>query len=163
MSDGTPRGHLLVAGEGDTAHFFADEIVLKEQRAEFDLSVVVLHVGCEPPLHVHQREDEWFYVLEGAITAFVAGDELAVDAGDLVFLPKGVPHTYAVDTGVARLLVVNSPGGFARMFADIVAAFGGEMPTAPGPEAGELMGPVFDAYGIVMAGPNPRHAERRAT
>jgi quercetin dioxygenase-like cupin family protein len=158
MSKTTATGRFLAGEEGDTARFFADEIVLKERQAAFDLSVAVLHAGCEPPLHVHQREDEWFYVLEGAITAFVGEDEFALAAGDLVFLPRGVPHTYAVDTGVARLLVVNSPGGFALMFADIVAAFGGEMPAAPDPGAGELMAPVFDAYGIVMSGPNPRHA-----
>jgi quercetin dioxygenase-like cupin family protein len=156
MSDGTFRVHA--AGEGAITRFFADHIAVKEQRTELDIWEAVIHAGCEPPLHVHQREEEWIYVIQGAITAFLESEEIAIPTGSTAFLPRGVPHTYAVDTGEARVLAVNSPGGFAGMFADLAVAYRGEMPDAPGPEAGELMTPVFDAYGIATVGPNPRYA-----
>src|SRR6202008_4267840 len=114
-----------------------------------------IHAGCEPPMHVHHREDEWLYVIEGRITAFVDGRELELGAGSLGCLPRGVPHTYAVDSGSARMLAINTPGGFAGMFGYIERALGTDMPAAPRPEDGAVMGPAFEAYGIEMVGPNP--------
>lgn len=154
----TPDARVMNAGAGQTARFFADEIVVKERRPELDIWQATIHAGCEPPLHIHHREDEWLYVVEGRITAFVDGRELELAAGDLGCLPRGVPHTYAVDTGTARMLAVNSPGGFVGMFGDVERAIGGAMPAAPRPEDGAAMAPVFDAYGIEMVGPNPRYA-----
>lgn len=158
MFDASAASRVYGAGEGDTARLFADEITVKEQRPELDMFEAVLHSGSEPPLHIHRREDEWLYVVSGAITVFNRGEELPVTQGSLVFLPRGIAHTYAVDSGTARVLAVNSPGGFARMFHDLATAVGNHMPPGPGPEAGELMGPVYDAYGVVMVAPNPRHA-----
>lgn len=152
------EARALRPGAGERARFFADEIVVKERRPELDIWQATIHAGCEPPLHVHRREDEWLYVVEGRITAFVDGRELELTAGDLGFLPRGVPHTYAVDTGTARMLAVNSPGGFAGMFGDVERAFGAAMPAAPRPEDGAVMAPVFEAYGVEMVGPNPRYA-----
>lgn len=147
-----------IADTGQRARFFADEIVIRERRPELDIWQATVHPGCEPPLHVHHREDEWLYVVEGRITAFVDGRELELAAGSLGHLPRGLPHTFAVDTETARMLGVNSPGGFASMFVDVEAAFDGDMPAAPRPEDGALMGPVFEVYGIEMVGPNPRYA-----
>ncbi len=67
---------------------------------------------------------------QGAITAFVGSEEIAIATGSTALLPRGVPHTYAVDTGEARVVAVNSPCGFAGMFADLAAAYRGEMPDA---------------------------------
>lgn len=156
MFDTNAAARLYCAGEGDTVRLFADEIAVKEQRPELDILEAVLHAGCEPPLHIHRREHEWIYLVSGAITVFTRGEELPITQGSFVFLPRGIAHTYAVDTGTARVLTVNSPGGFARIVHDLAAAFGDDMPPAPGPEAEELMGPVFDAYGVVMVAPNPR-------
>lgn len=158
MSNVTATARVHAAGQGATVRFFADEIVVKEQGPALDILETVLHAGCEPPLHIHEREDEWAFVLEGGITVFVQGEEIAIGQRGFAFLPRGVPHTYAVDTGEARVLAVISPGGFARMFGELVAAYGGDMPPVPGPEASELMGPVFDSYGIGMVGANPRYA-----
>jgi quercetin dioxygenase-like cupin family protein len=152
------RARVLSPADGARARFFADEIVVKEQRAELDLWVATIHAGCEPPLHIHHREDEWLYVVEGALTAFADGAEIAVEAGSTVCLPRGQAHTYAVDSGVARMVAVNTPGGFAGMFAAVERAFGGTMPDAPGPADGAVMGPVFADFGIEMVGPNPRYA-----
>jgi len=160
MTDTTTlaAARVLAPEDGDRARFFADDIVVKERRGAFDIWTAEIHAGCEPPMHIHHREDEWLCVIEGRITAFVDGAEIAVGAGSIGFLPRGVAHTYAVDTGVARMIAINSPGGFASMFGDVERAFAGEMPDAPRPQDGAVMGPVFEAYGIEMVGPNPRYA-----
>jgi quercetin dioxygenase-like cupin family protein len=153
-----PVARIVEAGDGERARFFADEIVVKERRPELDIWLATIHAGCEPPLHVHRREDEWLYVIEGRITAFVDGRELEIGAGGLGCLPRGVPHTYAVDSGTAHMLAVNTPGGFAGMFGDVERALGAGMADAPRREDAAAMGPVFEAYGIEMVGPNPRYA-----
>jgi hypothetical protein len=66
--------------------------------------------GLGSPWHVHPEEDEWFYVLEGALTFWVGDNCLSLKAGSFAFGPKGVPHTFYAEAGGARALV-----GFAPM------------------------------------------------
>ena len=72
------------------------------------------------PMHTHQHEDEYTYVLEGKVGVQV-GDEVRVARpGDLVFKPRHVPHAFwnAGDTP-ARALEIISPAGFERYFVEI--------------------------------------------
>lgn len=74
--------------------------------------------GSGPPSHVHTREDETFYVIEGSYT-FVIGDEtFAAPTGSLVFAPRGIPHTYRIDSPTARYLCLIAPPGWEQFFAD---------------------------------------------
>jgi quercetin dioxygenase-like cupin family protein len=68
--------------------------------------------GNMPPLHVHRRTDETFYVLEGEVRLFVGGREIGLASGQAVFAPRGVPHAYRVESDRARWLVINSPAGY---------------------------------------------------
>jgi quercetin dioxygenase-like cupin family protein len=71
-----------------------------------------------PPLHVHEDAGEALYVLEGH-AEFQAGDEyLTLGAGEVVFVPAGVDHTFHFpdETG-GKLLVIVTPGGFEGFFA----------------------------------------------
>ena len=54
--------------------------------------------GAGSPLHVHSREDEWFYVLDGELTFWVGGRIINAPAGSFVYGPRGVPHTFAVSS-----------------------------------------------------------------
>ncbi len=68
----------------------------------FALTEIVQKPGSEPPLHVHEREDELFYIREGAVRAMVGGVVHDLKAGDTIFLPMGVPHTFRIKSKVAR-------------------------------------------------------------
>jgi quercetin dioxygenase-like cupin family protein len=69
--------------------------------------------GDMPPLHVHTVEDETFYVLDGTLTLHVAGAEpVTLEAGRAIFAPRGVAHTYSVESGSARWLAICTPAGF---------------------------------------------------
>ena len=72
--------------------------------------------GFGPPLHVHRREDEAMYVLEGEIRFRQGEQEFLAGPGSWVWQPRGVPHAFKVESETARALVVVSPGGFERMF-----------------------------------------------
>ena len=65
------------------------------------------------PLHVHEREDETWFVLEGEYTFEVGGQTFRAGPGDYVFGPRHVPHSYANRTeAVARALIMVTPAGF---------------------------------------------------
>lgn len=74
--------------------------------------------GSEPPRHVHHREDELIYVLEGEVTFECGGDILEAMPGTLVFMPRGVPHHFKVQTKFARALVAMTPSGFENYFME---------------------------------------------
>lgn len=67
--------------------------------------------GDEPPMHIHTREDETVYVLEGSITAYLGDQTIEVEAGSYAALPKGIPHTLSVKGSEARILVTEIPAG----------------------------------------------------
>ena len=68
--------------------------------------------GSGSPLHVHRREDEWFYIIEGALTFWVGGQVIEAPAGSFVYGPRDIPHTFVVSSAEARFLLVTEPGGF---------------------------------------------------
>jgi quercetin dioxygenase-like cupin family protein len=74
--------------------------------------------GYGPPLHVHSREDEAMYVLEGQIRFRVGDDEFVAGPGTWVWQTRGVPHTFKVESDGARALVIFTPGGLERMFEE---------------------------------------------
>ncbi|MDQ0322711.1 mannose-6-phosphate isomerase-like protein (cupin superfamily) [Pararhizobium capsulatum DSM 1112] len=73
--------------------------------------------GGGPPLHIHDREDEFFRVLSGRFGFWCAGDYLELGAGGCIALPRGVPHRFQnVGKVEGHLMVVVMPGGFESFF-----------------------------------------------
>jgi quercetin dioxygenase-like cupin family protein len=75
-----------------------------------------LYEGFGPPLHVHHREDEAIYVIEGKVRFLVDDRELLGGPGTWVWGPREVAHAFKVESQSARILVIATPGGFERMF-----------------------------------------------
>jgi quercetin dioxygenase-like cupin family protein len=78
----------------------------------FDLIESKMRKGTEPPPHVHDREDELFYVLAGGIKVFAEGKIFTISAGESVFLPRKAPHAYLIESDEVHLLALMTPGGF---------------------------------------------------
>lgn len=84
--------------------------------------------GVGPALHQHGF-DEAFYVLEGQLTFQLRDQLITAGPGELVFAPRGVPHTFANLTETpARQLIVCTPAGFERYFARMAADVQGNEP-----------------------------------
>jgi mannose-6-phosphate isomerase-like protein (cupin superfamily) len=67
----------------------------------------------EAPWHIHHREDEGFFIMDGEMTFYIGNKVVKGKAGDFILAPKGVPHMYTVDNpGHARVLMTFSPAGF---------------------------------------------------
>lgn len=81
-------------------------------RFNIGLLTVQPHSGGPPP-HVHEEEDDSFYVLEGELTFTVEGKDLVAAAGTFVLVPPGLLHTFANRGDVeARALNIHAPAGF---------------------------------------------------
>ena len=73
------------------------------------------------PLHRHNREDEYSFVVEGRMGALLGDDVVYGEPGDLVFKPRGQWHTFwNAGDEPARILEIISPAGFERFFAELV-------------------------------------------
>jgi quercetin dioxygenase-like cupin family protein len=72
-----------------------------------------------PPLHLHTREDEGLYVIEGALLVQIGEDRHELAAGAFAWIPRDTPHTFANAAGAAtRVLAVAVPGGIEGLFAE---------------------------------------------
>jgi mannose-6-phosphate isomerase-like protein (cupin superfamily) len=71
-----------------------------------------------PPLHVHHREDEALYVLDGELRCRNGDQEFTAGPGQLVFGPRELPHTFKAGPGGARALVLMLPAGLEQMFQE---------------------------------------------
>ncbi len=129
----------------------------KETGGRFGLMEFVVRKGGEPPRHVHRREDEAFYVLEGEIVCYVGEEIHGAGPGTFVFLPRDVPHSFAVETDAARVLVLVAPGGFegffrTPQFSEPARAL--ELPPTPeGPPDVEALVAEMGRYGSEVVGP----------
>ena len=106
-------GRTVESGHGSSA-----ELKIASEQSGGDWAVVEWRVraGDEPPMHTHTREDETLYLLEGAITAYVGGEKIEVEAGSYAALPKDVPHGLTVHGEEARLLITLEPAGAEYLF-----------------------------------------------
>jgi quercetin dioxygenase-like cupin family protein len=110
---GPRAGRTVTSSRGSSA-----ELKLAGEESGGDWAVVEwrLRAGDEPPIHIHTREDETLYVLDGAITAFVGDQRIEVEAGSYAALPKDVPHGLTVRGEEARLIVTLAPAGAEYLF-----------------------------------------------
>lgn len=109
----------VAAGEGEAWWWLGGlaEIKLSAEQSGGAISIVEITEppGAEAPLHVHHREDEGFWILEGSATFEVAGTTVEAAPGDFLFGPRDVPHRYVVGDSGCRMLFVLTPGGFEGM------------------------------------------------
>ena len=96
---------FLVTGQESGGAYFAMEALVPP--------------GGGPPPHVHTREDETFYVLEGEIEFLLGEETVTAGPGDFVNVPRGAVHCFK-NTGAqtARLLLTFTPAGIERFFEE---------------------------------------------
>jgi quercetin dioxygenase-like cupin family protein len=149
-----------VTGSDDTFWFLNTLTIIRASGEVTDrrLSLVeqTAPSGHAPPPHKHQREDEWFYVLDGELTFWLDGDRSVGGPGSLAFLPKGIPHGFAVTSpDPARFLIGTSPSGFDSFVRAVgTRVESANLPPAnhPVPSPDEL-GQIAAAHGIELLGP----------
>jgi quercetin dioxygenase-like cupin family protein len=105
---------LVVRGpEQGRASWFLNSLVTERvQMAEtggaYGITEHLLTAASNPPVHVHDDEDEAFYVLDGELELEVAGQVVVAGPGTYALAPRAVPHTFRVLTPTVRMLVIGS-------------------------------------------------------
>jgi quercetin dioxygenase-like cupin family protein len=151
-----PAAAVVPPGHGGKFWIVGDQVTFKftgeETGGAFTFAENYIPPQSGPPPHVHHREDECFYLLDGEMM-FGRGDAAFVGGpGTAVFLPRGVPHVFKnVGDRPARFLLLVTPSGFERM----VVAGGQAVPHIPfdkavGPADVEKLLAVIPEYGLEL-------------
>jgi quercetin dioxygenase-like cupin family protein len=128
---------------------------------EYTLVEVAGPDGFAIPVHLHEHENEGFYVARGEI-GFVVGDRTITAApGSFVFAPRGVHHAFRLQSPEARLLLLITPGaaGHEDMFEEMGEPAPAKAPPArsDAPPDAELLGAIALKHGTRIVGPPPEH------
>jgi quercetin dioxygenase-like cupin family protein len=75
--------------------------------------------GNASPVHVHDRDDETFFVLDGELRVFVGEEEHTAGPGTVAVLPRRLRHAYVVTSATARFLTLHTPAGFEQFAAEV--------------------------------------------
>src|SRR5690242_16949526 len=109
-----PGQGRTLAVVGDVYRFLATG---EDTDGKYALFEAIVPPGGGPPPHVHSREEEGFYVLEGEITFTVGDRRLVATAGTFANMPVGTPHSFRNEGGqTARMLISVAPAGLEKMF-----------------------------------------------
>lgn len=148
-----PLGPLVDADGGERLPYAGMELVVRASADSTNgaLGIVEEIDAVDAPLHVHEREDELFYVLEGRHVFTVGDTEYEAGPGDLVFGPRGVPHAQRHLDESGRTLTIFTPGGFEGFFRDLSAA------DAAGSMEFVDVGRIAAKYGASFL--NPKHVQ----
>ena len=110
-----------------------------DTHGQFALIEPVGRRGNVPPPHIHHREDEIFYVLEGEIVFSVGDRTIKGTPGTMIFIPRDVRHSFTIESDHHRILILVTPAGFEAWFREFsVPAPAMTLPPANEPAYGEV-------------------------
>ena len=117
--------------------------------------------GLAVPVHYHEREEEAFYVARGEVTIFLGDDASLLGSGGFAIVPRGVRHTFRLETSDATLLLLVSPGSahesMFREMGEPAASHTVPQPSATPPDPAELA-TIAARHGTRIVGPPPQPA-----
>lgn len=137
-----------IAVVGDVYRFLATG---EDTNGRYALFEAIVPPGGGPPPHVHSREEEGFYILEGEITFTIDGKPLVATAGMFANMPVGTPHSFKNESNhPAKMLISVAPAGLEKMFFEVGVPLAEGATTAlpPTKEEIEKLLAIASKYGI---------------
>jgi mannose-6-phosphate isomerase-like protein (cupin superfamily) len=119
----TSTGYAVAAGEGERVWIVADTMTLKATAESTDGRLAFLEnltaPGGGPPPHIHTREDEFFYVLDGSFEIRIGDEVHALGPGGFAYVRRGTVHNFRnTPDSPSRILVGFTPGGMEGFFRE---------------------------------------------
>ena len=146
---------LLGPGEGAKISVRGDKYTFKAATQDTGGAYALLEIETVagaggPPAHMHEREDEAFYILEGELTFQIGDRTLRASAGTFAFAPRGIVHKFSNPSSKpAKALVIVSPGGFEKALEEMAQI----VPRGDQPPDLEKMLAIAEKYGLKIVGP----------
>ena len=150
----TPQQGRTVALVGDVYRFLATG---EDTNGKYALIEALVSPGGGPPPHVHSREEEGFYILEGEIAFTIDGKRVVATPGMFANMPVGTPHSFKNESNKpAKMLVSVAPAGLEKMFMEIGVPLAEGATTAlpPTREDIEKLLAIAPKYGIEIKLPH---------
>ena len=125
-----------------------NDIKVSQRDTNGDLTVFEF-TGNEkggPPLHIHPHQDEIFFIIQGEYLFQVGDDKHTLKAGDTIFLPRAVPHTFAQLTDSGKMFFLFQPSGKMEDYFRVL----GNLTAPPTPEDGAK---IFADHDMIVVGP----------
>lgn len=143
----TPTQGRTISVVGDVYRFLATGADTDGKYAQWE---AIVPPGGGPPPHVHSREEEGFYILEGEITFQIGEQRIVATPGMFANMPVGTPHSFKNETGrPAKMLISIAPAGLEGMFFEVgqPVAWGEPAPPPSKAEIEKLL-TVAPRYGV---------------
>ena len=143
-----------LAQEAEKLNVLGTEMVIKADGESTGGAMAVVEATVPakhgPPLHVHSREDELFYVIDGQFRIWHGDEQMEVSSGEVAFLPRNMRHSYQnIGDEAGRLLVTITPAGFEGFFRAVSER------KLSAPEDMEELQALAKEYGLEFLGPPP--------
>lgn len=137
---------IQLAGQGKSLNVLGDSQTIKITGKDTGGLFTIVENYNEPgigiPMHVHENEDEIFHIIEGEMEFETQGETTILKKGDLIFLPRKIPHAFrVVGTQKAKAVVTIMPSGIEEMFEAL-----SELPA--GPPDFQKVTEICNSYGI---------------
>lgn len=143
-----------IAVVGDVYRFLATG---EDTNGTYAMWEAIVPPGGGPPPHVHSREEEGFYILEGEITFQIGDNRVVAKAGTFANMPIGTPHSFKNESSQpAKMLISVAPAGLEQMFFEVGVPLAEGVTTALPPtkeEIGKLLA-AAPKYGIEIRLPH---------
>lgn len=149
---------VVPQGEGEARWWFGQLATLKATAADtggaFSLVEIEVGPGYATPLHVHHREDEGFWMLDGHATFEVGDQVVEASAGAYLMGPRDIPHRWTAGPDGARMLYLFTPGGFEDLIYAMSEPAGSRtVPPADGPPPDmAALGAIAERFGCELLG-----------
>lgn len=143
-----------IAVVGDVYQFMATG---EDTNGKYAMWEAIVPPGGGPPPHVHSREEEGFYILEGEITFMIGEQRVVATAGMFANMPVGTPHSFKNESSKpAKMLISVAPAGLENMFFEIGIPLPEVSTTAVPPTKAEIekLLEIAPRYGIEIRVPH---------
>lgn len=149
----SPAEGRTIAVVGDVYRFLATG---EDTNGKYAVWEAIVPPGGGPPPHVHSREEEGFYILDGEVTVHVGDERVVATAGMFVNMPVGTPHSFKNESREpAKMLISVAPAGLEQMFFEVGVPVAQGATTAAPPTKDEIekMLAVAPKYGVEIRRP----------
>jgi quercetin dioxygenase-like cupin family protein len=131
-----PAAGRRIAVVGEVYRFLA---VGDETDGKYAMFEAFVSPGGGPPPHVHGREEESFYVLDGRVTFQVGDERFVAEAGTFLNVPVGSLHSFRNESDApAKMIVSAAPAGLEKMFFEVGRPVPDDAVTAPPPTEADV-------------------------